>query len=76
MINALHLGSGGGIAGNGTSISFGLGTGFDPTVIFLPKLAVFIQVEDTMVLLPSVHVVNITRCKSARTNENYFGQAT
>jgi hypothetical protein len=38
MINALHLGSGGGIAGNGTSISFGLGTGFDPTANILAKI--------------------------------------
>ena len=38
MINALHLGSGGGIAGNGTSISFGLGNGFDPTANILAKI--------------------------------------
>ena len=38
MINALHLGSGGGTAGNGTSISFGLGAGFDPTANILAKI--------------------------------------
>ena len=38
MMNALHLGSGGGTAGNGASISFGLGTGFDPTANILAKI--------------------------------------
>jgi len=38
MINALHLGSGGGTAGNGASISFGLGNGFDPTANILAKI--------------------------------------
>jgi hypothetical protein len=38
MINALHLGSGGGTAGNGASISFGLGNGYDPTVNILAKI--------------------------------------
>ena len=38
MINALHLGSGGGTAGNGASISFGLNNSFDPTANILAKI--------------------------------------